>query len=137
MNFKKCKNRIIPVKGSVSVALLSSMGYEVIAMSGKTDNPMLTQLGAAKVVARADFEDKARPLNRENYAGAVDVAGGNILANILSMTKAQGKLKELLSTKMIVISCIIIFPEDLPIFKFKDHNFKIYIGKRYYFLNKT
>jgi len=76
--------------GSVSVALLSSMGYEVVAMSGKTDNPMLTQLGAAKVVARADFEDKARPLNRENYAGAVDVAGGNILANILSMTKAQG-----------------------------------------------
>ena len=62
-------------------------------MSGKTDNPMLTQLGAEKVVARSDFEDKARPLNRENYAGAVDVAGGNILANILSMTKAQGELK--------------------------------------------
>ena len=53
---------------------------------------MLTQLGAEKVVARSDFEDKARPLNRENYAGAVDVAGGNILANILSMTKAQGEL---------------------------------------------
>ena len=78
--------------GSVSVALLSSMGYSVIAMSGKTDNPMLTQLGAEKVVARSDFEDKARPLNKENYAGAVDVAGGNILANILSMTKAQGEI---------------------------------------------
>merc|ERR1711935_128789 len=63
--------------GSVSVALLSSMGYDVVAMSGK-------------VVARADFEEKARALNRENYAGAVDVAGGNILANILSMTKCQG-----------------------------------------------
>lgn len=73
--------------GSVSVALLSSMGYDVVAMSGKVDNPMLTKLGAGKVVARGDFEEKARPLNRENYAGAVDVAGGNILANILSMTK--------------------------------------------------
>jgi len=76
--------------GSVSVALLSSMGYDVVAMSGKVDNPMLTKLGAGKVVARADFEEKARALNRENYAGAVDVAGGNILANILSMTKCQG-----------------------------------------------
>ena len=59
-------------------------------MSGKTENEFLESLGASEVVARGAFEEKARPLNKELYAGAVDVAGGNILANILSMTKKYG-----------------------------------------------
>jgi len=76
--------------GSVAVAMLSNMGYSVAAMSGKTENEFLESLGASEVVARGAFEEKARPLNKELYAGAVDVAGGNILANILSMTKKYG-----------------------------------------------
>ena len=60
-------------------------------MSGKTENEFLESLGASEVVARGAFEEKARPLNKELYAGAVDVAGGNILANILSMTKKYGE----------------------------------------------
>jgi len=76
--------------GSVAVALLANMGYSVVAMSGKKENQFLESLGASEVAIRSDFEEKARPLNRELYAGAVDVAGGNILANILSMTKKYG-----------------------------------------------
>lgn len=76
--------------GSVAVAMLSNMGYTVSAMSGKPENAFLESLGASEVVSRADFEEKARPLGRELYAGGVDVAGGNILANILSMTKKYG-----------------------------------------------
>lgn len=76
--------------GSVAVAMLSNMGYSVAAMSGKTENEFLESLGASEVVARGAFEEKPRPLNKELYAGAVDVAGGNILANILSMTKKYG-----------------------------------------------
>ena len=44
----------------------------------------LTSLGADQVLARQDFSEKARPLGKELWAGAIDVAGGNTLANVLS-----------------------------------------------------
>ena len=80
--------------GSVSVVLLSQLGFDVVALSGKAEQEenFLKSLGAKEVQARQAFEDKARPLNKELYAGGVDVAGGNILANMLSMTKRYGKL---------------------------------------------
>ena len=82
--------------GSVSVVLLSQLGFDVVALSGKAEaeEQFLKSLGASEVQARQAFEEKARPLNKELYAGGVDVAGGNILANMLSMTKRYGK-KEL------------------------------------------
>jgi len=78
--------------GSVSVLLLAQMGYKVVALSGKAEaeEAFLKSLGADSVLPRQSFEDKARPLNKELYAGGVDVAGGNILANMLSMTKKYG-----------------------------------------------
>lgn len=78
--------------GSVSVVLLSEMGYKVVALSGKAEaeESFLKSLGADQVLSRQPFEEKARALNKELYAGGIDVAGGNILANILSMTKKYG-----------------------------------------------
>jgi len=78
--------------GSVAVMLLSQMGFEVVALSGKAEaeGDFLKSIGATEVLARQSFEEKARALNKELYAGAVDVAGGNILANILSMTQKYG-----------------------------------------------
>ena len=47
-------------------------------------------LGAADVLDRADFAEKARQLGKELWAGAIDVAGGNTLANVLSQLKYGG-----------------------------------------------
>ena len=51
----------------------------------------MKSLGATTVLDRKDFEGKPRALNKELFAGGIDVAGGEILANILSMIKKYGK----------------------------------------------
>lgn len=71
--------------GSVALALLSRLGYRVVAMTGRAqERDYLLSLGAADIVDRAGFAARARPLYKELWAGAIDVAGGNTLANILS-----------------------------------------------------
>lgn len=77
--------------GSVAVAILSKLGYRVVATTGRMqEKDYLLGLGAADVIDRADFSEKARPLNKELWAGAIDVAGGNTLANVLSQIKYGG-----------------------------------------------
>lgn len=79
--------------GSVAVALLSKLGYRVIAVTGRmSEENFLRGLGAAELRDRAEFADKARPLNKELWAGAVDVAGGNTLANVISQIKYGGAI---------------------------------------------
>ena len=74
--------------GSIAVAVLGKLGHQVVASTGRMqERDFLVGLGAAEVVDRADFADKPRPLARERWAGAIDVAGGNTLANILSQMK--------------------------------------------------
>ncbi len=71
--------------GSVAVATLSKLGHRVVATTGRmNEKDFLAGLGAADVLDRADFADKARPLGKELWSGAIDVAGGNTLANVLS-----------------------------------------------------
>ena len=77
--------------GSVAVAVLSKLGYRVVASTGRLqESEFLQGLGAAEVVDRAGFAEPARPLGREVWAGAIDVAGGNTLANVLSQIKRGG-----------------------------------------------
>jgi acrylyl-CoA reductase (NADPH) len=77
--------------GSVAVAVLSKLGYRVVASTGRLqESEFLQGLGAADVVDRAGFSEPARPLGREVWAGAIDVAGGNTLANVLSQIKRGG-----------------------------------------------
>lgn len=78
--------------GSIAVVILKQLGYEVVAVSGKADAEAgwLQELGAGKVVPRADFEGEPRPLNKELYAGCVDTVGGVVLANAISMIKYGG-----------------------------------------------
>ena len=71
--------------GSIAVAVLGRLGYRVVAATGRMqEEGFLGDLGAAEVVDRAQFADKARPLGKELWRGAIDVAGGNTLANVLS-----------------------------------------------------
>lgn len=77
--------------GSIAVVLLGKLGYRVIATTGRVrEQDFLIGLGAAGVRDRAEFAEPARPLGKELWAGAVDVAGGNTLANVLSQIRYGG-----------------------------------------------
>ena len=77
--------------GSIATAILSHMGQEVVALSGKADDAeskaFLTKIGAAEVRARSDLEADPKPLAAEVYAGCVDTVGGKVLANAVTMAK--------------------------------------------------
>jgi len=72
--------------GSVAVTLLATLGYQVVAVTGRiTENgELLKQLGASRVIERSDLEEPARPLEKQLWAGAIDTAGSKILAKVLS-----------------------------------------------------
>ncbi|WP_136810420.1 MDR family oxidoreductase [Desulfosediminicola flagellatus] len=77
--------------GSVAVLLLSNLGYKVVAVTGRMNEAdFLHGLGASEIIDRQQFSEKAKPLGRELWAGAVDVAGGNTLANVISQMKYGG-----------------------------------------------
>lgn len=78
--------------GSMSVALLHQLGYEVVAISGKPkENDYLKQLGAVEVIARIDFQDRdLRPLLTATYAAGIDTVGGAILENIIKSVQPFG-----------------------------------------------
>jgi acrylyl-CoA reductase (NADPH) len=77
--------------GSVAVAVLAKLGYHVIASTGRPQEAdYLKSLGASEILDRRELSGPARPLGRERWAGAIDVAGSHTLANALSMTKYAG-----------------------------------------------
>ena len=78
--------------GSVSILLLSQLGYHVVAVSGKAEveSDYLKSLGAAEVLDRAKFEGEPKPLGRETYSGCIDSCGGKVMANILPLMKHSG-----------------------------------------------
>jgi len=77
--------------GSIAVAILSRLEHRVVATTGRmNEKDFLMGLGAADVLDRAGFAEKARPLGKELWTGAIDVAGGNTLANVLSQMKYGG-----------------------------------------------
>jgi acrylyl-CoA reductase (NADPH) len=77
--------------GSVAVSLLSRLGYQVTASSGRpSQRDYLIGLGAHQVIDRSEFSGKVKPLAKERWAGAIDVAGGYTLANVLSQINYGG-----------------------------------------------
>ena len=79
--------------GSVATAVLSKLGYHVIASTGRmSEADYLKGLGAAEVIDRAELSGPAKPLAKERWAGGVDSVGSTTLANLLSMTKYGGAI---------------------------------------------
>ena len=79
--------------GSVATAVLSKLGYQVIASTGRlSEAAYLKNLGAAEVIDRGELSGQAKPLARERWAGGIDSVGSTTLANILSMTKYAGAI---------------------------------------------
>ena len=72
--------------GSVSVTLLSQLGYKVAALTGRSEKngDLLTTLGASRIIERAEFEEPARPLEKQIWAGAIDTVGSKVLAKLLA-----------------------------------------------------
>ncbi|KAA0121938.1 oxidoreductase [Methylobacterium sp. P1-11] len=91
--------------GSTAIALLSRLGYTVVAVSGRPEEAdYLRGLGAAEILDRATFSEPGKPLARERWAGAVDVVGSHTLANVCAAMKYRG----------VVTACGLAQGMDLP-----------------------
>ncbi|SPF80300.1 MDR family oxidoreductase [Pseudoprimorskyibacter insulae] len=80
--------------GSVAVALLAALGYQVAGVTGRPDQEdYLRSLGASRIVPREELaETVKRPLESETWAGCVDAVGGPMLARILGQMKYGGSV---------------------------------------------
>ncbi|MBI6529452.1 oxidoreductase [Proteus vulgaris] len=77
--------------GSTAISLLTALGYQVTALSGRASNhDYLRKLGAKDIITREEFEPAGRALDKQRWAGAIDTVGGQILANILSQINYNG-----------------------------------------------
>ena len=77
--------------GSVAVALLSQLGYTVVASTGRMEEtPFLESLGAAQVMDRKELSAPGKPLAKERWAGVVDSVGSHTLANACAASKYGG-----------------------------------------------
>ncbi|MGY4344616.1 acrylyl-CoA reductase (NADPH) [Bradyrhizobium sp. GM7.3] len=82
--------------GSVATAVLSKLGYHVIASTGRaSEADYLKEIGAAEVIDRNELSAAAKPIAKERWAGGVDSVGSTTLANLLSMTKYGGAIAAL------------------------------------------
>ena len=80
--------------GSITCVLLVKLGFEVVASTGKlAETAKLTALGVSEVISREAFsEENPRPMLKESYAAAVDVAGGTTLVNVIKSLSYGGSV---------------------------------------------
>lgn len=77
--------------GSIAIILLEKAGYTVAASTGKQgEHDYLKGLGATEIIDRAELAEPGKPLQKERFAGVVDAAGGNTLANACAQTRYRG-----------------------------------------------
>ncbi|MEM1403194.1 MAG: MDR family oxidoreductase [Pseudomonadota bacterium] len=91
--------------GTVAITLLTKLGYDVVASTGRPDEAQfLKELGASDIIDRAELGERGKPLQKERWAGAVDCVGSHTLANVLAQTRYEG----------IVTACGLAQGADLP-----------------------
>jgi acrylyl-CoA reductase (NADPH) len=91
--------------GSVAVSLLARRGFQVAAVTGRTEEePYLRGLGASEIVDRNDLSGTPRPLETQRWAGGVDAVGSITLANVLARISYGG----------VVAACGLAQGMDLP-----------------------
>lgn len=77
--------------GSIAIALLSGLGYRVVASTGRPEEAdYLHVLGAAEVIDRRTLSEPAALIAKERWAGAIDSVGSHTLANVLAQTRYRG-----------------------------------------------
>jgi acrylyl-CoA reductase (NADPH) len=91
--------------GSVAIAILSGLGYRVVASTGRLEeSDYLRSLGAAEIIDRTTLSEPGAPIATERWAGAVDSVGSHTLANVLAQTAYRG----------VVTACGLAQGMDLP-----------------------
>jgi acrylyl-CoA reductase (NADPH) len=91
--------------GSVAVAVLSKLGFRVVAATGRAaEADFLKQLGAAEVLDRSQFSTPGKPLAKERWAGAIDVVGSQTLVNVCASLRYGG----------VVAACGLVGGMDFP-----------------------
>ncbi len=80
--------------GSLVVAILSKIGFDVLASTGKQDaHDYLKELGAREIIGREEVDDQSgRPLLKPKWAGGFDTVGGNILDTLLKACSVHGSI---------------------------------------------
>ncbi|HEX7734893.1 MAG TPA: acryloyl-CoA reductase [Ktedonobacteraceae bacterium] len=80
--------------GSIAVSILSKLGYEVVASTGKaSEHNYLRELGASEIIDRSvTSAESSRPLEKERWVGSVDAVGGSTLAYLIRTTKYGGSI---------------------------------------------
>ncbi len=79
--------------GSVAIDMLAGRGYEVVAVTGKAaEEPYLTSIGASRILLRDDIDFGKRPLEKAEYAGAIDNLGGDYLAWLTRTMRYGGNI---------------------------------------------
>ncbi|QWD93186.1 oxidoreductase [Polynucleobacter asymbioticus] len=77
--------------GSIAIALLSKLGFKVVASTGRmAEADYLKKLGATEVIDRASLSAPGKPLAKERWAAVVDSVGSHTLANACAQTKSDG-----------------------------------------------
>jgi acrylyl-CoA reductase (NADPH) len=91
--------------GSISIAILSGLGYRVIASTGRAEHAdYLRGLGATEIIDRAELSSPGAPIAKERWNGAIDSVGSHTLANALAHTAYGG----------VVAACGLAQGMDLP-----------------------
>lgn len=91
--------------GSIAIAILSDLGYRVVASTGRLEeSDYLRSLGAAEIIERRTLSEPRAPIASEKWAGAVDSVGSRTLANVLAQTQYRG----------VVTACGLAQGVDLP-----------------------
>ena len=91
--------------GSVAIALLAKLGYNVVAATGKlSEEAYLKALGATAIIDRATLSAPGKPFQKERWVGVVDAVGSHTLANALAQTRYGG----------VVAACGLAQGMDLP-----------------------
>ncbi|MBI3530896.1 MAG: oxidoreductase [Burkholderiales bacterium] len=91
--------------GSVAIALLGQLGYQVVAATGKAaEADYLKALGASAIIDRAELASAGKPLQKERWAAVVDAVGSHTLVNALAQTRYGG----------VVAACGLAQGMDLP-----------------------
>jgi acrylyl-CoA reductase (NADPH) len=91
--------------GSIAVSLLSALGYDVTASTGReSEHEFLRSLGAVDILDRSSLNGAGKALQRETWNGVIDSVGSHTLANALSQTRYGG----------VVAACGLAQGPDLP-----------------------
>lgn len=91
--------------GSIAIAILSDLGYRVVASTGRLEeSEYLRSLGAAEIIDRRTISAPGAPIAGEKWAGVVDSVGSHTLANALAQTQYRG----------VVTACGLAQGLDLP-----------------------